>query len=168
MRRRGTIFQRALLASAIGALILQVKPAHAQATVPDKKDHEIELLKSEVEQLEERVDHLESLKGSVSRIDSKLAAQSAAEQIQNDTERTRALDAPIVKADEQGFRIQSRMTTTGSGSAAYFKATAGSLPAATTRMGAAPFTSTRRGRSSAVRSRNIGNSRSCRTSARGM
>ncbi len=107
MRRRGTIFQRALLASAIGALILQAKPAHAQATVPDKKDQEIELLKSEVEQLEERVDHLESLKGSVSRIDSKLAAQSAAEQIQNDTERTRALDAPIVKADEQGFRIQS-------------------------------------------------------------
>jgi hypothetical protein len=49
MRRRVTVLQRALLAAALGALILQAKLAHAQATTPDRKDREIEMLKTEVE-----------------------------------------------------------------------------------------------------------------------
>ena len=107
MRRRVTLFRPGLLVAFLSVLIVPARPAHAQTTPPDRKDQEIELLKAEVEQLEQRVDHLESLNGSVRRIDSKLAAQGVTEQVQTDIERTKALDAPLVKASDQGFRLQS-------------------------------------------------------------
>jgi hypothetical protein len=59
MRRRVTLFRPGLLAAALSVLIVPARPAQAQTTPPDKKDQEIELLKAEVEQLEQRVDHLE-------------------------------------------------------------------------------------------------------------
>lgn len=40
-------------------------------------------------------------------IDRKLGVQEESQLVQTDTERTKALDAPIVKASEQGFRMQS-------------------------------------------------------------
>jgi hypothetical protein len=48
-----------------------------------------------------------SRNGSVRRIDSRLAAQSVAEQVQSAIERTKALEAPLVKDSDQGFRLQS-------------------------------------------------------------
>src|SRR5271166_6638551 len=108
MKRRATVFLPGLLAAALVALILPAKLAHGQSKVSaDKKDQEIELLKAEVKQLEQRVNTLESLNGKVKTIDSKLEAQSVTQQVQTDSERTKALESPIVRAGEQGFRLQS-------------------------------------------------------------
>ena len=51
-----------LLAAVITGVLLPAGPAHAQSKrSTDPKDREIELLKTEIEQLEQRVDTLEGL-----------------------------------------------------------------------------------------------------------
>lgn len=73
----------------------------------DKRDKEIELLKTEIKKLEQRVNSLESLNQKVKTIDNRVAAQKEIEQIQSDVDRTQALDAPEVRVSDQGFRLQS-------------------------------------------------------------
>jgi phosphate-selective porin OprO/OprP len=60
-----------------------------------------------VKQLERRVDTLEGLGDKVRGIDTKLAVQSETQQAQLATERTKALAAPLVRASDSGFRLQS-------------------------------------------------------------
>jgi hypothetical protein len=76
--KKGTPLRRALLAATLAATILPAKSANAQsAASPDKKDQEIELLKLQVKQLEQRVNTLEGLNQEVKTIDEKVEAQSA-------------------------------------------------------------------------------------------
>jgi len=97
-----------LLALVLALLIISAQLVYAQSTLaPDKKDQEIELLQLEVKQLEHRVDTLEGLDEKVKGIDSKLAAQGKAQQVELATERTKALETPLVRASDSGFRIQS-------------------------------------------------------------
>jgi phosphate-selective porin OprO and OprP len=91
-------------------LLLSSRPAPGWAQTAasvDKRDQEIELLKTEVKKLEQRVNALESLNEKVKSIDNQVAAQKQIEQIQSDVDRTKALDAPEVRVSDQGFRLQS-------------------------------------------------------------
>ena len=73
MRKRTLPILPALLAAVITVLILSARPAHAQsAPAADPKDQEIQLLKTEINQLEHRVDTLEGLDQKVKVIDRKL------------------------------------------------------------------------------------------------
>jgi phosphate-selective porin OprO/OprP len=90
-----------LLAVAILGVLLPARPAHSQTKIPvDRKDQEIELLKSEVQQLEQRVETLEGIDQRVRVIDRKL-------DIQAESEHQKALEAPIIKASENGFSFAS-------------------------------------------------------------
>src|SRR5260370_2066497 len=86
-----------LLAAVITGVILSPGPAHAQSKLStDPKDQEIELLKTEVKQLEQRVDTLEGLDQKVKVIDRKL-------EVQAETEHQKSLETPIVKVGADGF-----------------------------------------------------------------
>jgi len=90
-----------LLAAVITGVIIPAGPAHAQSKLSaDPKDQEIELLKKEVKQLEQRVDTLEGLDQKVKVIDRKL-------EVQEKTQQQKALEMPIVKASEEGFSFSS-------------------------------------------------------------
>jgi len=103
MRSRRIIWLAAIL-----SILILPNLCRAQSTVAaDKKDQEIELLKTEIQQLEQRVNALESLNQKVKAIDGKVAAETEIQQIQSDVDRTKALDAPEVRVSDQGFRLQS-------------------------------------------------------------
>jgi len=90
-----------LLAAVITGVIIPAGPAHAQSKLSaDPKDQEIELLKKEVKQLEQRVDTLEGLDQKVKVIDRKL-------EVQEKTQQQKALEMPIVKAGDEGFSLSS-------------------------------------------------------------
>ena len=90
-----------LLAAVITGVFIPAGPAHAQSKLSaDPKDQEIELLKKEVKQLEQRVDTLEGLDQKVKVIDQKIDVQAQ-------TEQRKALEMPIVKAGEEGFSLSS-------------------------------------------------------------
>src|ERR1019366_7093091 len=90
-----------LLAAVITGVFIPAGPAHAQSKLSaDPKDQEIELLKKEVKQLEQRVDTLEGLDQKVKVIDRKL-------EVQEKTQQQKALEMPIVKASEEGFSFSS-------------------------------------------------------------
>ncbi len=90
-----------LLAAVITGVFIPAGPAHAQSKLStDPKDQEIELLKTEVKQLEQRVDTLEGLDQKVKVIDRKLEVQAEAQQ-------QKALEMPIVKAGTEGFSLSS-------------------------------------------------------------
>src|SRR5271168_3028574 len=90
-----------LLAAIITGVILPARPAHAQSKLSaDPKDQEIELLKTEVKQLAQRVDTLEGLDQKVKVIDRKL-------EVQEETQHQRSLEMPIVKVGEEGFSLSS-------------------------------------------------------------
>ena len=114
-----------LSVAAFAAAILPTKLAHAQSRVSThKKDQEIELLKTEVRQLEQRVNTLERLDERVKVIDSKLKTQEVTQKVQlkaheatqkvqreiqlaqSDLERKKSLETPTVTADsKRGFGI---------------------------------------------------------------
>jgi hypothetical protein len=65
-----------LLGAAFAVLLLAANAVHAQSSAPtDKKDQEIELLKSQIKELEGRVRSLEELAPKVKVIDRKVDAQ---------------------------------------------------------------------------------------------
>jgi phosphate-selective porin OprO/OprP len=90
-----------LLAAVITGVVLAARPAHAQSA--DPKDQEIQLLKTEINQLEHRVDTLEGLDQKVKVIDRKLEVQQETVQAQQQ----KALEMPIIKASDQGFSFSS-------------------------------------------------------------
>ena len=61
-----------LLAAVITGVVFAARPAHAQSASADPKDQEIQLLKTEINRLEHRVDTLEGLDQKVKVIDRKL------------------------------------------------------------------------------------------------
>ncbi len=90
-----------LLAAVITGVFVHAGPAHAQSRLStDPKDQEIELLKTEVKQLEQRVDTLEGLDQKVKVIDRKL-------EVQEETQQQRSLVTPIVKVSDEGFYLSS-------------------------------------------------------------
>jgi hypothetical protein len=107
MRKRATQFLPGLLAAALATVIFPAKLAHTQSTMTDKKDQEIELLKLQVKQLQQQVNTLEGLNQEVKAIDRKLEAQGKTEAVQTNTERTTALQMPVIKASDEGFRLSS-------------------------------------------------------------
>ncbi len=101
MRKHTLPIRPVLLAAVVAGALLPARLAHAQAKLSvDPKDQEIELLKSEVKQLEHRVDTLEGLDQKVKVIDRKL-------EVQAETEHQKSLDMPIVKVGEEGFSLSS-------------------------------------------------------------
>jgi phosphate-selective porin OprO/OprP len=90
-----------LLAALITGALLPARPAHAQSKLSaDPKDQEIELLKTEVKQLAQRIDTLEGLDQKVRVIDRKL-------EVQEETQHQKSLEMPIVKVGEEGFSLSS-------------------------------------------------------------
>ncbi len=90
-----------LLAAIITGVFVHAGPAHAQSTLSaDPRDQEIELLKTEVKQLEQRVDTLEGLDQKVKVIDRKL-------EVQEETQQQRSLVTPIVKVSDEGFYLST-------------------------------------------------------------
>jgi len=90
-----------LLAAVISGVSLPAGPAHAQSKLStDQKDQEIQLLKTEVKQLEQRVETLEGLDQKVKAIDRKL-------EVQEETQQQKALEMPIIKASDEGFSFSS-------------------------------------------------------------
>jgi phosphate-selective porin OprO/OprP len=101
MRKCSLPILRILPAIVIAGAILPGGLAHAQSRLPtDPKDQEIELLKTEVKQLEQRVDTLERLDQKVKVIDRKL-------EVQEETEHQKSLEMPIVKVGAEGFSLSS-------------------------------------------------------------
>jgi phosphate-selective porin OprO and OprP len=104
MRKRTLPILPALLAAVITGLILSARPAHAQsAPAADPKDQEIQLLKTEINQLEHRVDTLEGLDQKVKVIDRKLEVQQETVQ----AEQQKSLSMPVVTVNENGFSLSS-------------------------------------------------------------
>ncbi|HEY9157061.1 OprO/OprP family phosphate-selective porin [Candidatus Binatus sp.] len=90
-----------LLAAAITGVFIPAEAAHAQSKPStDPRDQEIELLKKEVKQLEQRVDTLEGLDQKVKVIDRKL-------EVQEGTQQRKALEMPIAKVGDEGFSLSS-------------------------------------------------------------
>src|SRR5271163_1198504 len=91
----------ALLASVIAGVVLAARPAHAQSTpAADPKDQEIQLLKTEINQLEHRVDTLEGLDQKVKVIDRKL-------EVQQEAQHQESLSRPLVLVSDEGFSLSS-------------------------------------------------------------
>jgi len=108
MEKRVAVVLPNLLGAAFAVLLLASSAVHAQSTAPaDEKDQEIELLKSQIKQLEGRVRSLEELAPKVKVIDRKVDAQEETQLANIDAERAKALEMPIIKASEQGFRLAS-------------------------------------------------------------
>jgi phosphate-selective porin OprO/OprP len=101
MRKRTLPILPVLLAAVIIGVVLPAGPAHAQArVVVDPKDQEIQLLKTEINQLEHRVDTLEGLDQKVKVIDRKL-------EVQQEAQHQRELEMPVVKVSDEGFSLAS-------------------------------------------------------------
>jgi hypothetical protein len=108
-------FFAGLLAAVFTATVLPPTLAHAQSkTSSDEKDVEIELLKSEVKRLEQRVDTLEGLDRKVKVIDREVQSQAAAQHVQErrqkvetEIEEAKFLQMPIVKASDEGFAFST-------------------------------------------------------------
>ncbi len=104
-----------LLAAVITGVSIPAGPARAQSKrSKDPKDREIELLKTEIKQLEKRVGTLEGLDQRVKVIDQKVDVQAQKLDVQAQkidveaqTERKQALTLPIVKAGDDGFSLSS-------------------------------------------------------------
>jgi phosphate-selective porin OprO/OprP len=90
-----------ILSVVLAALLFVAGPAHAQSTPADPKDQEIQLLKTEINQLEHRVDTLEGLDQRVKVIDRKL-------EVQQEVQHQRELEMPIVKVSDEGFSLSSQ------------------------------------------------------------
>ncbi len=90
-----------ILSVVLAALVFVAGPAHAQSTPADPKDQEIQLLKTEINQLEHRVDTLEGLDQKVKVIDRKL-------EVQQEVQHQRELEMPIVKVSDEGFSLSSQ------------------------------------------------------------
>ncbi len=91
----------ALLASVIAGVVLAARPAHAQSTpAADPRDQEIQLLKTEINQLEHRVDTLEGLDQKVKVIDRKL-------EVQQEAQHQESLSRPLVLVSDEGFSLSS-------------------------------------------------------------
>jgi phosphate-selective porin OprO and OprP len=101
MRKSTLPILPALLASVIAGVVLAGRPAHAQSTpAADPKDQEIQLLKTEINQLEHRVDTLEGLDQKVKVIDRKL-------EVQEETQHQESLSRPVVEVSDEGFSLSS-------------------------------------------------------------
>jgi phosphate-selective porin OprO and OprP len=100
--RKLTLPIRAIaLMAGFATLLIAATIVHAQVKVPvDPRDQEIQLLKSEIKQLENRVDTLEGLDQKVKVIDRKLEVQAEVQQ-------QKALEMPIVKVGQEGFSLSS-------------------------------------------------------------
>jgi phosphate-selective porin OprO/OprP len=85
----------------LAALVLAAERAHAQSTPADPKDQEIQLLKTEINQLEHLVDTLEGLDQRVKVIDRKL-------EVQQEAQHQRELEMPVVKVSDEGFSLSSQ------------------------------------------------------------
>jgi len=104
-----------LLAAVITGVSIPAAPARAQSTRSrDPKDREIELLRTEIKQLEQRVDTLEGLGHKVKVIDQKVDVQAQRLDVQTQkidveaqAEQKRALTLPIVKVGDEGFSLSS-------------------------------------------------------------
>src|SRR5260370_24990157 len=97
-----------LLVAVIAGIFLPARPARAQSKVSaDRKAQEIELLKSEIRQLEQRVETLEGLGQKVIVIDRKLEVQAETQKVQAEIQKKKALEMPIVKASDEGFTFSS-------------------------------------------------------------
>jgi phosphate-selective porin OprO/OprP len=91
----------AIAAAIFSSAILSATPATAQSvTPPDQRDQVIAELRSEIKQLEKRVDALEGLDQKVRVIDRKLDVQAESAQ-------AKAKQAPVIKAGAEGFSIAS-------------------------------------------------------------
>ena len=89
-----------ILPVALAALVIVAGAAHAQSTPADPKDQEIQLLKTEINQLEHRVDTLEGLDQKVKVIDRKL-------EVQQEAQHQKELEMPVVKVSDEGFTLSS-------------------------------------------------------------
>ena len=103
MRKRTLPILPVLLAAVLTGVVLAARPARAQSTPADPRDQEIQLLKTEINQLEHRVDTLEGLDQKVKVIDRKLEVQQ--ETVQD--EQQKALSMPVVQVGENGFSLSS-------------------------------------------------------------
>src|ERR1700722_10054293 len=92
-----------LLAAVFTGVVFAARPAHAQSTPTDPKDQEIQLLKTEINRLEHRVDTLEGLDQKVKVIDRKLEVQQETVQ----AEQQKSLSMPVVTVSDQGFSLSS-------------------------------------------------------------
>jgi phosphate-selective porin OprO and OprP len=101
MKQRTMPVRPLLLTALVMGLLIPARLAHAQAKLTvDPKDQEIQLLKTEIKQLEGRVETLEGLDQRVNVIDRKL-------EVQAETDHQKALEAPIIKASADGFSFSS-------------------------------------------------------------
>src|ERR1700726_265748 len=100
MRKFSLPILPALLAAVITGVVFAARPARAQSASTDPKDQEIQLLKTEINQLEHRVDTLEGLDQRVKVIDRKL-------EVQQETQHQRELEMPMVKVSDEGFSLSS-------------------------------------------------------------
>jgi phosphate-selective porin OprO and OprP len=101
MRKLTLPFRAIALMAGFGGLLIPATIVHAQVKVPvDPRDQEIQLLKSEIKQLENRVDTLEGLDQKVKVIDRKL-------EVQAEVQHQKALEMPIVKVGQEGFSLSS-------------------------------------------------------------
>jgi phosphate-selective porin OprO/OprP len=100
MRKRTLPNLPVLVAAVITWVVLAAGQGHAQTRAADPKDQEIQLLKTEINQLEQRVNTLEGLDQKVKVIDRKLEVQQEAQQ-------QKALELPIIKASDEGFSLSS-------------------------------------------------------------
>src|SRR6202795_1866421 len=104
MRKRTLPNLPVLLAAVITGVVFTAGPAHAQSRLSaDPKDQEIQLLKTEINQLEHRVDTLEGLDQKVKVIDRKLEVQQETRQ----AEEQKSLSMPVVTVSDQGFSLSS-------------------------------------------------------------
>ena len=107
MRRRATSILPGFLAMTLATMVLPATLAHAQSKISaDQKDQEIQLLKAEVKQLEQRVENLEGLSQKVQVIDRKIDVQA-------ETQQKKALEMPIVKTSNEGFILSSPTSQPG-------------------------------------------------------
>jgi phosphate-selective porin OprO/OprP len=99
--RKGTLPILPVLLAAVLTGVFLPTPAHAQSRPStDPRDREIELLKTEIKQLEGRVDALQGIDQRVKVIDRKL-------EVQQEVQQQKVLEMPIVKASDQGFSFSS-------------------------------------------------------------
>jgi peptidoglycan hydrolase CwlO-like protein len=108
MNIRARALLTALAAAALITVILPATLTHAQSKLStDEKDQEIELLKLQVQQLQQQVNRLQGINEQVKVISRKLEAQGQSQEVQTDLDRTKSLETPIVRATDEGFRFSS-------------------------------------------------------------
>lgn len=98
----------ALLLAVIAGISIPAGPADAQSKLSaDQKDQEIQLLKTEIKRLEQRVDTLEGLDQKVKVIDRKIEIQAETAKAQADAEQKKLAQLPVVKVGDEGFSLSS-------------------------------------------------------------